>query len=248
MISFLARHAVVDVHYHQCFQVVVSLKRPIDSVIDGTLHQGLCGFFVNQYVPHSCRAEDSPALVYFIDAESYQGWQLKNMLDARPFVAIDEIPDVTGKDMVNFSNELLGRWLPGLEGSSVAPGGGKRVVDERIGEALAYIDSRMDEPLELEEVAGKVFLSAERLRHLFVQEVGVAFSQYLLWKRIKNVIFEVLQKGLPMGTAAVQSGFTDQAHFARIFRRTFGVSAKEMLKNSRYVQFLSPYVEVALPS
>jgi AraC-like DNA-binding protein len=240
MISFLARHAMVDVHYHQCFQVVVSLKRPIDSVIDGTLHQGLCGFFVNQYVPHSCRAEDSPALVYFIDAESYQGWQLKNMLDGRPFLAIDAIPEVTDKDMLRFSEDLLEGWLPGSTWS--------RPIDERIVAALAYIDGRLDEPLALEEVAGKVYLSAERLRHLFVQEMGVAFSQWVLWKRIKNVIFQVLQKEAPMSAASVQSGFTDQAHFARIFRRTFGVSAKEMLKNSRYVQFLSPYVEVALPS
>jgi len=240
MISFLARHAVVDVHFHQCFQVVVSLKKPIDSVIDGMPYQGLCGFFVNQYIPHSCRAEDSPALVYFIDAESYQGWQLKNMLDGRPFLAIDAIPEVTDKDMVSFSAALLAGWLPGMAGP--------RPVDMRIWEALAYIDSQLDEPLVLEEVAGRVFLSTERLRHLFVQEMGVAFSQYVLWKRIKHVIFLVLQKGLPMAVASVQSGFTDQAHFTRIFRRTFGVSAKEMLKNSRYVQFLSPYVEVALSS
>ena len=74
------------------------------------------------------------------------------------------------------------------------------------------------------------------------------FSQYILWKRIKQVIFQVLQNGVPMATAAVQNGFTDQAHFARLFRRTFGVSAKQLLKNSRYVQFLTPFVEVALPS
>jgi AraC-like DNA-binding protein len=51
-----------------------------------------------------------------------------------------------------------------------------------------------------------------------------------------------------MSTASIQNGFTDQAHFTRLFRRTFGVSAKDLLKNSRYVQFLTPYVKVALPS
>ena len=248
MISFLARHAAVDVHYHQCFQIVVSLKRPIDSVIGGTLYQGLCGFIVNQYVTHSCRAEDSPALVYFIDAESYEGWQLKQMLDGRPFVEVNFIPEVGEGDMVRFSEEVLSRVLPGFGEGRVVDGRfvGERVIDGRIGEALAYIDDRLDQPLDLEEVAGKVFLSSERLRHLFVQEVGVAFSQYVLWKRMKNVIYQVLQKGLPMSAASVQSGFTDQAHFTRIFRRTFGVSAKGVLKNSRYVQFLSPYVGVDL--
>jgi AraC-like DNA-binding protein len=240
MISFLARHAVVDVHYHQCFQVVVSLRRAIDSVIDGKPYQGLNGFFVNQYVTHSCQVEDNESLVYFIDAESYQGWQLKNMLDGRPFVPIDAIPEVTGPDMVRFSTDLLNRLLPGF-----SP---QRPIDDRIREALAYIDDRLGDPLALDEVAGQVFLSPERFRHLFAQDTGVAFSQYVLWKRIRQVIFQVMQHGLSMSTAAIQSGFTDQAHFARLFRRTFGVPAKEMLKNSRFVQFLTPYVEVALPS
>jgi len=135
---------------------------------------------------------------------------------------------------------LLDRLLPGFY--SHPP------IDGRIREALTYINDRLDNPLVLDEVAGRVFLSAERFRHLFVQETGSPFSQYVLWKRIKQVIFQVLQHGLPMSTASIQNGFTDQAHFTRLFRRTFGVSAKQLLKNSRYVQFLTPCVELALPS
>jgi len=240
MISFLARHAVVDVHYHQCFQIVVSLRNTIDSVINGQPHQGLSGFFVNQYISHSCRAEDTEALVYFIDAESYQGWQLKHLLDGRPFLPIDAIPAVKDTNRASFAEEVLDRLLP-------APSA-QRLIDDRIREALTFIDRRLDIPLVLDEVAGQVFLSAERFRHLFAQETGVPFSQYILWKRIKQVIFQVLQDGISMSTASIQNGFTDQAHFTRLFRRTFGVSAKQLLKNSRYVQFLSPYVKVALPS
>ena len=240
MISFLARHSVVDVHYHQCFQIVVSLKGTFDSVIDGKAYKGLSGFFVNQYITHACQAQDTEALVYFIDAESYQGYQLKEMLGGKPFIPIDAIPAVSDTDMVRFAEDLLERLLPGF---SPPPS-----IDARIREALTYINDRLDNPLMLDEVAGRVFLSAERFRHLFVQETGVAFSQYVLWKRIRQVILQVLQYGLPMSTASIQNGFTDQAHFTRLFRRTFGVSAKQLLKNSRYVQFLTPYVGLALPS
>ena len=240
MISFLARHSVVDVHHHQCFQVVVSLRNTIDSVIDGKAHQGLAGFIVNQYIKHACQAQDTEALVYFIDAESYQGWQIKNMLDGNPFIPIDTIPPVTDTDMARFAQALLDRLLPGFST--------QRPIDDRIRETMTYIDYRLGDPLVLDEVAGRVFLSAERFRHLFAQETGVPFSQYVLWKRIKQVIIQVLQHGLSMSTASIQNGFTDQAHFARIFRRTFGVPAKQLLKNSRYVQFLTPYIEVALPS
>ncbi|MHA4809989.1 helix-turn-helix domain-containing protein [Flavitalea flava] len=230
-------------HYHQCFQIVVSLRNTFDSVIDGRAYQGLNGFFVNQYITHACQAKDTEALVYFIDAESYQGRQLKEMLDGKPFIPIDAIADITHTDMTDmvlFAEDLLNRLLPGLSSQPR--------IDDRIREALAYIDDRLENPLVLDEVAGRVFLSAERFRHLFARETRVSFSQYVLWKRIKQVIFQVLQNGLPMSTASIQNGFTDQAHFTRMFRRTFGVSAKQLLKNSRYVQFLTPYVKVALPS
>jgi AraC-like DNA-binding protein len=240
MISFLARQAVVNVHYHQCFQVIVSLKKPFNSVIEGQAYRQLNGVFINQHITHACQGQETDVLVYFIDAESYQGWQLKEMLGGRPFLPIEAIPPVTDTDIGRFAEGLLDELLPGLPA--------KRAIDDRIGEALLYIDGRLDDSLMLDEVAGRVFLSVERFRHLFAQETGMPFSQYILWKRIKQVIFQVLQNGVPMATAAVQNGFTDQAHFARLFRRTFGVSAKQLLKNSRYVQFLTPFVEVALPS
>ena len=60
---------------------------------------------------------------------------------------------------------LLGRVLPGFGEGRVVDGRfvGERVIDGRIGEALAYIDDRLDQPLDLEEVAGKVFLSSDSL-------------------------------------------------------------------------------------
>jgi AraC-like DNA-binding protein len=267
MISFLARHGVVDVHYHQCFQVVVSLGSPFNSFIDGVPYEGLCGVYMNQYIPHACQSQDTDVLVYFIESESALGWQLKDKLGDTPFIPILEIPPITDTNMARFAEGLLYRLVSGSSragtavGGSLEPGsshvgptvGGSRAVprpemDPRIGETLIYIDEHLDEPLALEEVAAQIFLSTERFRHLFVDQTGVPFSQYVLWRRIKRVMCLVLQDGLPMSTAAVQNGFTDQSHFARLFRRTFGVSAKALLKNSRYVQFLSPLIEIALPS
>jgi AraC-like DNA-binding protein len=240
MISFLARHGVVDIHYHQCFQIVVSLGGAFDSVIDGKSYPGLSGFFVNQYVTHSCKSQDTEVLVYFIDAESHHGKYMRDMLEDKPFIPIEDMSLVMDGSLTDYADEVLNRLVPATFTD--------RPIDDRIRTALAYIDERLTEPLGLDEVAATVFLSPERFRHLFAQEAGVPFSQYLLWKRIKGVILQVLQENLPMSAASIQNGFTDQAHFTRLFRRTFGVSAKQLLKNSRFVQFLTPYVKVALSS
>jgi len=249
IISFVARHASVEIHYHQCFQLVVSLHAPFNCIIDGKSHQQLNGFLINQNITHSCKAEETEVLIYFIDAESYQGWQLKEILCGQAFVPIDtlltgeELKETAGQyrrattlaGMQETGEDLLGKIIPSRRRGSTG-----RDIDERIIKAIDYIDLNLDNPLALEHIAKQVFLSAERLRHLFAEETGIPFSQYILWKRIKGVLTQVIKGKYSLASAAIQNGFTDQPHFTRLFKRTFGVSAGNMLKNSRFVQFLTP--------
>jgi len=247
-IVFAARHAVVEVHYHQCFQIVISLEDPFDSTIDGTDYSQLTGFLINQGISHSCKAQGTEALVYFVDADSYQGWQLRAVLNGKAFVRIEQL--LTARELEDAAREYrLTRATPDLRATALTlmdkilpppPDSLLRPVDTRLSTALAYIDANIESPLALEDLAAQVFLSTERLRHLFASETGIPFSQYVLWRRMKGVLSQVVEDGASMATAAIQHGFTDQAHFTRLFKRTFGVSAKQLLKNSRFVQFLSP--------
>lgn len=248
ILSFVARHASVDVHYHQCFQLVVSMQAPFDSVIGGNSYEEIRGFLVNQGITHTCKAQNTELLIYFIDAETYPGWQLKEILNGQPHVLIesvltgDELRQTTEQyrqaaslaDLRRTGDDLMNKVLPFQRETA------NRAIDDRIIKAICFIGANLDNPLALEDIAGQVYLSPERLRHLFVQETGIPFSQFVLWKRIKLVLQQVLKANQSMASAAIQNGFTDQAHFTRLFRRTFGVNPGKVLKNSRSVQFLSP--------
>lgn len=250
VISFLSHHAVVDIHYHNCFQVVVSINSTFNCTIDKKEYKGMKGFIINQNIKHSCKAPDTSVLVYFIDAESYDGWQLKEMLSGRPFLNIESLfteqemeelteectPSLPVEKMKGVSDNLLEKIIPSSTFQN------NFLPDERIKNVMKYIDLHLDEPVSLEEISKEIFLSPERTRHLFVQQTGTPFSQYLLWKRIKNVIISVLKNDASLASACIHVGFTDQAHFSRVFKRMFGTSAIPLLKNSRYVQFLSPQV------
>lgn len=250
IIVFAAQHAVVDIHYHMCFQMVVSTRTPFDSTINGETHTGIMGFLVNQKIPHHCQAKGTEVLVFFIDAESFLGWQLKELLDGRPFLDIASLlspEQLNGfvaawakvgsvDEMRKLSDELLEELL------ALRSLPKERAMDDRMIKILEYVDTNRQEPLLLEDIGRLVFLSPERVRHLFVQETGIPFSQYLLWKRIKAVLTQVIGEKAPMIDAILENGFSDQPHFTHLFKRTFGVSAKLLLKNSRYVQFLKPQV------
>ena len=251
VISFAAHEAKnVEIHRHHCFQIVVAIKGTFACTIGGNSYPNKKGFIVNQNIVHSCQAENANVIVYFIDAESYFGWQLKSILagnkflDVEPFFSDSQLQKINAEgnqqlskdELKQLSDEIFRSILPTQFQSD------QNVFDERIEKAVKFIETNLAESLNLETIAELMFLSPERARHLFAEQTGSPFSQYVLWKRIKQVIISSLQDNLSLTDAALNSGFADQSHFTRTFKKTFGMSPKTHLKNSRFVQFLNPFV------
>jgi AraC family transcriptional regulator len=95
------------------------------------------------------------------------------------------------------------------------------VSDERILRAVSYINSHLDAPLTLEQVAREACLSPSRFRHLFVEQTGTALRPYLLWRRFLRA-WEIVLRGDSLSTAAHAAGFADAAHLTRTSTRMFG--------------------------
>ncbi|MFN7928724.1 MAG: AraC family transcriptional regulator [Blastocatellia bacterium] len=250
IISFVVHNPPrVEVHRHHCFQIVISLRGTFSCTIAGTALTQHTGFIVNQNIAHSCQAGAATVLVFFIDAESYHGWQLRALLAGRPFLDTAAFfTEVQSQELCADGNERLSRLelqqIAGEIFASILPAqlsATSFLPDDRISRATRFIDAHLSESLRLEDLAEVMGLSPERARHLFAQTTGSPFSQYLLWKRIKQVIVTVQDGKLSLTEAALQFGFADQAHFCRVFKRTFGMAPKTLLKNSRFVQFLTPF-------
>jgi AraC-like DNA-binding protein len=99
----------------------------------------------------------------------------------------------------------------------------RKRIDDRIDRAISAIAERIEDPITLEAIAETVHLSAERFRHLFVAETGVAFRAYVLWRRLQLAL-ELAVAGASWTEAAHEAGFTDSAHLTRTFRVMFGVA------------------------
>jgi AraC-like DNA-binding protein len=107
-----------------------------------------------------------------------------------------------------------------------------RQMDPRVCHAVACLYARQDELLPVAPLARSAGLSASRFQHLFTQEVGVPFRRYRAWQRMRAAIREII-KGSSFTRAAHAAGFSDQAHFAHDFRRTFGAPASRSLSRVR---------------
>jgi AraC-like DNA-binding protein len=94
--------------------------------------------------------------------------------------------------------------------------------DPRVLAAVDYIGARVSETVTLPDVARAVHLSAERFRHLFVQETGMPLRTYVLWRRLL-LVWTLLMQGETLSGAAHAAGFADSAHLSRTARSMFGL-------------------------
>ena len=99
----------------------------------------------------------------------------------------------------------------------------KEYDDERVKTALQYAELHLVDELSLKQVAEEANLSPGRFSHLFKEQVGVSFSSYLIWLRLKKAISGYLSQKLNLTEACHLAGFHDSSHFTRHFKKYFGV-------------------------
>jgi AraC-like DNA-binding protein len=127
------------------------------------------------------------------------------------------------------SDTLLAGWLADLAGRSPAlprRRGARRDPAFRI--ACAYLGDNLARNVTLDELASAAGVSRFRLVRLFDAAVGLPPHRFLLAQRI-NRVRSLLERGTPIGRAALLCGFADQSHLYRHFRRAWGITPGEYL-------------------
>lgn len=133
-----------------------------------------------------------------------------------------------------YEDRLGGQWTGGaltdLLGFSQRRAA--REIDARVSRVVKSLYSGYLDLTQVAQLAATVGLSASRFQHLFTREVGVPFRRYRAWHRMRAAIREIVN-GNNFTRAAHAAGFSDQAHFAHDFRRTFGAPASRSLTKVR---------------
>lgn len=125
------------------------------------------------------------------------------------------------------SSELL--RIGALAAAELAPAVEAKLPDPRVRRIIDYAAANLHEPLSLARADHGVYLSPSRLRHLFVEQTGLAFKTYVLWLRLVRAV-QAYSEGKSLTEAAHCAGFSDSAHFSRVFRRTFGQPATSLTR------------------
>ncbi len=103
-------------------------------------------------------------------------------------------------------------------------------TDPRVLGAIELIRARIGGPVSLADLGRELNISPSRLRHLFVDEVGLPFRTYVLWQRLHRVFDQ--RPGETLTEAALAAGFADAAHMTRTFRRMLGMAPSALQRET----------------
>lgn len=92
-----------------------------------------------------------------------------------------------------------------------------------ISQARQRLDDTPAEPVTLGDLARSSGLSRFQVLRGFVRETGLTPHAYLLQRRI-DLARRLIAGGRGLADVAAASGFADQSHMTRTFRRTFGIA------------------------
>lgn len=108
----------------------------------------------------------------------------------------------------------LGRRAAGGKRTPLTPRQLRRVTD--------YIAANCTRSIRLQELAELVELSQSYFSHAFKASTGMPPHQWQMNARIRRVQELLLKGDVPLTEIAAETGFSDQAHFTRTFRRLVG--------------------------
>ena len=95
-------------------------------------------------------------------------------------------------------------------------------MDPRVEKIQRAMRDNLHKEVSLSELARSVNLSVWRLSHIFRLEVGIAPMKYLRLLRMKKARELLETSYLSVKEIGYHVGLTDESHFARDFKKTYG--------------------------
>jgi AraC family transcriptional regulator len=100
------------------------------------------------------------------------------------------------------------------------------VLDARLRRAIDFIDAHLADDLRLATISAVAGMSPYHFSHLFSAAMGMPPHRFLLKQRIERAKGRLLFGRETILAVALDCGFKDASHFARVFAREAGLSPR----------------------
>ncbi|MEP6483445.1 MAG: AraC family transcriptional regulator [Rudaea sp.] len=238
-------------HFHEQYSIGLVLRGALQFRRGATQHTARCGevSLINPGEAHSGHAAGG------------DGWTIRNVLiapeivtacreeithgdaitfecpvnaDRRIFDALFRLHRTTELSACEIAREsaLIGA-VTTLVRLSARKNETRKLGSHRAGirRACDLMRDRFAAPLTLDELADASHVSKHHFLRLFNADIGMTPHAYLVQLRLRAAA-RLMKSGVCIAEAAIASGFADQSHFTRSFKRTWGVTPRAYARAS----------------
>ncbi|WP_218140473.1 AraC family transcriptional regulator [Sphingopyxis sp. YR583] len=123
---------------------------------------------------------------------------------------------------------ILAKTLEDMVGRAETP-----AIAQRINDLMAFIQTQLEVPLTVEDMAAQAGMSVNSLIVHFARATGRTPAQYVLRQRLRHACWFLMNRPLSIAEIAFATGFSSHAHLCAIFRRKVGMSPGEWRRRHR---------------
>ena len=98
------------------------------------------------------------------------------------------------------------------------------VQDDRISQAVKFINQHLDRKISMDRLAAETCLSKDHFIRLFKQTTGETPGSYITRKKLEQAELLLLTTNDPVKHIATLLGFDDTSYFVRLFRQHVGMA------------------------
>ncbi|MEZ9199884.1 helix-turn-helix transcriptional regulator [Shewanella sp. 10N.286.54.B9] len=186
---------------------------------------------IDSQVEHKLQLDEGWILL--IEPQCELGVKLRQMIDGKEVVQFEPLlaPYINEHPKSNPNTQLTPLFSALNLSLSVDPKL-TSTLDRRIQTLLAKLDRCLQGGCQkparwrASDIANELAMSESRFRHLFRNEMGIAWRPYLRWRRLSCAI-TAMMSGHSATESAHLTGFADSAHLSRTFRAMFGISIQQ---------------------
>lgn len=102
---------------------------------------------------------------------------------------------------------------------------------DAVAQTIRYLQKNFIHNISLNDAAEEVHLNAAYLSFIFHKETGITFSEYLISCRINHAKGLLMKSRMKIKEVGSQSGYHDNRHFCKIFKRVTGMTPQEYRKS-----------------
>lgn len=214
-----------EMHSHSACHVLVGLQGDM-RVITGKETVMCRGAILPSGMIHTVDNFGEPLLVFLFDVTSTVSERIRSFTvleeQTAEGIAMSYQMLTTGrpeKDYGRFFREAMGQI--GIKEIC------SRITDERILFAMRFVEDYLQDTVTAKDAAGAACLSESRFSHLFREQAGIAFSSWLVFRRLFLAYMRIAD-GESITDASLAAGFSTPSHFATVNKKMFGITAHDL--------------------